>query len=360
MKIAIVHDDLVQWGGAERVLEGIAEVFPEATIFTSLFDSNNSELDKRFGSKKISTSFLQDIPGWRFLYKQLLPLYPIAFEQFNFDNYDVVLSHTTRFAKSIVTKPSTIHISYIHTPPRFLWHLSGEGSHTVLEPLLSYLRVFDRVSSQRVDTILAGSKNAARRIKKIYGCDSTVLYPYIDYDTFSAVDSFNGGYLLVVARLNNYKRIDLIIKASQELQLPLKIIGDGTEMSYLQSLVTKQSLVEFIGNVSDEMLLFMLSGCTALVIPGEEDFGLTSLESQAVGKPVIAYRSGGALETVIEGKTGLFFDHQTVEDVKACLRKLEGYSFNSRICKEHARAFSKQQFQQRLLEIVQTVAKKTG
>src|SRR3989344_5672572 len=179
MRVAIVHDDLVQWGGAERVLEGICEIFPEAPIFTSVFDRKNLELKKRFGNKKVITSFLQKLPGWKSLYKPLLPLYPIAFEQFDFSKFDLVISHTTRFAKCIITKPTTKHICYSHTPPRFLWNFSGEKYSKYLNPLFSKLRILDRVSSKRVDHFLAGSDNAKRRIKKIYKTNSKVVYPFI-------------------------------------------------------------------------------------------------------------------------------------------------------------------------------------
>ncbi|MEK6808074.1 MAG: glycosyltransferase family 4 protein, partial [Nanoarchaeota archaeon] len=168
MRVAIVHDDLVQWGGAERVLLGLTEIFPDAPIFTSVYDPDNLVLKRHFVNKKIVTSFLQKIPGWGSLYKILLPFYPLAFEQFDFSEFDLVISHTTRFAKSIITKPATIHICYCHTPPRFLWHLSGKGSYGLGEILMTKLRLYDQVSSKRVDHFLAGSINAQKRIKKIY------------------------------------------------------------------------------------------------------------------------------------------------------------------------------------------------
>src|SRR3989338_5416297 len=157
MKVAIVHDDLVQWGGAERVLEGLTEIFPNAPIYTSVFNRENNELNKRFGKREIFTSFLQKIPGWRCLYKAMLPLYPIAFEQFDFTNFDLVISQTTRFAKSIITKPGTTHICYCHTPPRFLWNFNGERVPALLSPYLNFLRRFDCVASKRVDIWVAGS-----------------------------------------------------------------------------------------------------------------------------------------------------------------------------------------------------------
>jgi len=335
MKVAIVHDDLVQWGGAERVLEGICEIYPDAPIFTSVFDFGNEELRRRFGAKKIHTSFLQRIPGWKYLYKILLPLYPMAFEQFNFDGYDLVLSHTTRFAKCIITKPETKHISYVHTPPRFLWHFSGITHFGLGEILMNWLRILDRVTAERVDYFLAGSENAARRIKKIYRRDSKVVYPYIDLKRFMGVKTSDGdlpagrqGYFVIIGRPNKYKRFDLADRACQKLNLELKVISGG---------------------YSDAEVVRIMSQCKALIIPGIEDFGLTSLEAQALGKPVIAYKEGGALETVIEGKTGEFFG----SDLEEVLSNFNPKKYKSEDCINNAKKFSKENF---LSNFKQTVA----
>ncbi len=345
MKVAIVHDDLVQWGGAERVLEGLCKIFPEAPIYTSVYDESNKELQKRFGQKKIVTSFLQNIPGWKFLYKILLPLYPISFEQFNFDDFDLVISHTTRFAKAILTKPGTKHICYCHTPPRFLWHFSGEKSFGLLEPLLSKLRLYDTISSRRVDLFLAGSQNARKRIKKIYRVDSEVIYPFVDLDRFRNIKSFDGGYFLVVSRLNKYKKVDIAIKACNKLDAPLKIIGTGPEMNSLKKQSSKNR-VEFMGNVDDETVVKVMSGCRTLLICGEEDFGLTSLEAQALGKPVVAASIGGARETVIDEKSGLFFEPQQVDNLIAALKRLQSVKIKPMDCRKQADRFSFEQFKQ--------------
>lgn len=331
MRVAIIHDDLVQWGGAERMLEGICEIYPDAPIYTSVFDRGNKELVKRFGHKKVVTSFLQKIPGWKSLYKTLLPLYPIAFEQFNFDNFDLVISQTTRFAKSVITKPETKHICFCHTPPRFLWHFSDKGNYGIAEILMTKLRLYDQVSANRVDHFIAGSKNAQRRIKKIYKINSQVVYPFVDLERFKSVPSFDGGYFLVIARDNSYKKIDLAKEACRKIGAELKIISGGLE---------------------DEMVVKILSGCRALIIPGLEDFGLVSLEAQAMGKPVVAFRGGGVLETVIEGKTGLFFDQPDVESLIKTLNKLN--QIKGSACRENAARFSKVSFKE---NFKQTVAK---
>lgn len=331
MRVAIVHDDLVQWGGAERVLLGLSEIYPDAPIFTSLFDRTNVTLWRNFGTKKIITSFLQKIPGWKSLYKTLMPLYGIAFEQFDFSGYDLVISHTTRFAKSIITKPDTKHICYCHTPPRFLWHFSGEKNYGLGEILMTKLRVYDAISAQRADHFLAGSENAGKRIKKVYAASSHVVYPFIDLERFQNVESFDGGYFMVISRGNRYKKMDLAVEACKKLRVPLKMIN---------------------GDVSEEMVVQILAGCKALIIAGIEDFGLTSLEAQALGKPVVAFKAGGALETVLPNKTGIFFDDQTAGSLTEALNRLDSTDINPEDCKANAVKFSKENFKKNFKQAV--------
>lgn len=344
--MALVHDDLVQWGGAERVLVALSELFPEAPIYTLVYDESNKILKEKFGSKKIITSFIQNIPGWKNFYKPSFFLHPLAFEQFDFTGFDFVISQTTRFAKSIITKPETRHLCYCHTPPRFLWGFSGEKKHRYL----NFLRNYDKVSSYRVDSWIAGSKNAQIRIKNIYGFDSKVIYPFVDLERFKEIESFEGGYLLVVSRLNAYKRIDLIIKTANQMKMPLKIVGIGPERESLQKISGKT--VDFLGRLDEEMLTLVLSGCKALVIAGEEDFGLTSLEAQAVGKSVIAFKKGGALETVLPRETGYLFEEQTVESLIEALKLLEENGYNQERCLRQANQFSKEKFMREFQKLI--------
>lgn len=331
MRVAIVHDDLVQWGGAEKVLLGICELFPDAPIYTAVINFDNNSIRENFKDKKIITSFMQKIPFWKSLYKNLLPIYPVAFEQFNFDKFDLVISHTTRFAKSIITKPETLHVSYCHTPPRFLWHFSGITNYGIGELLMSKLRVYDQIASSRVDQFIAGSENAKKRIKKIYKKDSKTLYPFIDLKKFEQVEIFDGGYFVTIGRSNKYKRFDLALQACEQLGRELKIIN---------------------GSLSDDLLVKILSGCKALIVPGEEDFGLASIEAQALGKPVIAYRSGGSLETVIEDRTGVFFDNQTVDSLKNAILKFEQLNIDQNECKQNSKKFSKDKFVENFKQIL--------
>ncbi len=342
MKVALVHDDLIQWGGAERVLLALTELFPQAPIFTSLLDKENPMIKQSFHKKTIYTSFLQEIPYVKSLYKSLLPLYPLAFEQFNFSSFDLVISQTTRFAKSILTKPQTMHICYCHTPPRFLWNLSNEKSLTYLQPYFSMLRIYDQISQTRVDHFLAGSFNCQERIRKIYKRDSSVVQPFVDLNRFKSVDSFSGGYFLVISRLNRYKRVDLAIKVANKLGINLKIIGIGPAEGELKKIAGPT--VEFLGALSDDLVVENIAGCEGLIISAEEDFGLTSLEAQALGKPVIAYGAGGALETVIDGVTGYLFPLQSEEDLTISLKKLIKFGYNNKQCLKQAERFSKENF----------------
>lgn len=335
MRVALVHDDLVQWGGAERVLLGITEIYPDAPIYTSVYDKGSETLSRFFGSRKIVTSFLQKVPGWKKLYKALLPLYPLAFEQFDFSEFDLVISHTTRFAKCIITKPHTLHVCYCHTPPRFLWHFSGYENYGPGEILMTKLRLYDQVSAQRADHFVAGSENAKRRIKKIYRMDAKVVYPFVDLARFTGTESFDGGYFIIMGRpntyTNKYKRFDLAMRVCKKLGVPLKIID---------------------GRFDDNMVAQILAGCQALIVPGIEDFGLASLEAQALGKPIIAFKAGGALETVIPNKTGVFFEEQTEESLYNAILRLNSLRIEPQDCIENAKNFSKEKFIQKFKQAV--------
>ncbi|MDO8498810.1 MAG: glycosyltransferase [bacterium] len=353
MKIALVHDDLVQWGGAERMLSALSETFPEAPIYTLVYDEKNPFLKDQFKNKKIITSFLQKIPGWRSFFKVILPLHPLAFEQFDFSEFDVVISQTTRFAKSILTKPQTKHICYCHTPPRFLWNFSGERAPTLFSPYFNFLRRYDYLCSRRVDLWVAGSKNAQQRLKKVYGVESSVIYPFADLGNFNDLKTFDGGYLLAISRLISYKRVDLAVRVANKMRIPLKVVGAGSELGALQKIAGPT--VEFLGQVDEKTKLLLLSGCKALVVGGEEDFGLTPLEAQACGKPVVAYGEGGALESVIGGETGYLFQHQTVESLISALETLDKRGYNELKCRTEVGKFSRQNFSRRFQEIVNSL-----
>ena len=360
MKVALVHDDLVQWGGLERMLLGISEIYPEAVIYTSVIDWENPLIKEQFGVKKIKTSFLQKIPGWKILYKPLFALYPFVFEQFDLSGYDLVISITTRFAKSVITKPEQRHLCYCYTPPRFLWNFQSDNVPILARPILSSLRVIDRVSSVRVDHWIAGSKGASSRIQKIYHQPAVVVPGFVEVSDYSKWQAWDGNYFLVIARLNEYKRVDLAIKAfnkfvkiRKEKKWRMRIIGTGPKLNDLYQMASSE--IDFLGAVTEEVRMDILSGCSALILPGEEDFGLTALEAQATGKPVIAFGKGGVLETVINKKTGLFFDQANEQSLLEALVLFCSSKFSSPEIKKNAAKFSKTRFKMKFSSAVDSL-----
>lgn len=358
MKVALVHDDLVQWGGLERILEALTQIFPDAPIFTSIFDKQNEILTEKFSNRKVITSFIQKIPLGKVFYKTFLPLYPLAFESFNFDGYDVIISLTTRFSKSVLTKPNQLHICYCFTPPRFLWRFPADLNTLVISLPISLLRLYDRVSSNRVDKWIAGSSNIQERIQKIYRKDSVVIPGFVDTSQYKTETAFKGGYYLIISRLNNYKRIDIAIAAFNKIQYQdriktkkLKIVGIGPAKQKLVNM--SSSVIEFLGAVNEDDRIRLLAGCEGLIVTAEEDFGLTPLEAQVLGKGVIAFRKGGVLETVIENKTGVFFQTQTPDCLMEAIYQFENAQIDSEKCQKNASRFSKDDFNKQFKKLLQ-------
>jgi glycosyltransferase involved in cell wall biosynthesis len=355
LRVALVHDYLNQAGGAEKVVEVFAEMFPGAPIFTSVYDRDT--MPDVWRTLDIRTSFMQRITPRLSIAKALLPLYPVAFELFDLRQYDLVLSSTTAFAKGIITRPETCHVCYCNNPTRFAWmyhdYLAYESLpatvKSFLPALATPLRLWDYAAAQRVDYFIAGSVNAARRIKKFYRRDSHVLPPPVNCSLFSSSEHA-ADYFLIVSRLLSYKRIDLAVEACATLGVPLKVVGDGTDRRRLESLAGPS--VSFLGRVSDVEVRSLMARCRALIVPGEEDFGLTPLEAQAAGRPVIAYAAGGALETVVDGKTGVFFMEQTVE---ALVEKLRGFedNFDPAMLRSNARRFDTPVFKETLFGLLE-------
>lgn len=357
MKLAIVHDDLIQWGGAERLVLAASEIWKDAPIYTSIFNPNN--LPEEFRKKNIVTSWMQKLPFKNSLFKVYFPFYPMAFESLDLSEFDVVLSSSTRFAHGVITKPGTLHICYCHTPPRMFWdsgaYFANEKLWSIkklfLLPSISYLRIWDSAASERVDLWLANSNNVADKIKKVYRKEPFVIHPFVDIDRFTEENSGEGDYYLVVARLVSYKRVDLAIEACNELKLNLVIIGDGPDRDRLQKMAGKT--VKFVGRLEDGEVVKYYYGCRALIFPGEEDLGITSLEAQAAGKPVIGYRGGGVQETVIEKITGEFFYPQTKEALISVLANFDTSYYKKNAILENAKRFSKERFKENLKQYVE-------
>ncbi len=327
LKVALVHEFLTQLGGAERVLLALLELFPEATVHTLVFD--RTALGAQFDNFKIKTSFIQDFLLKSGLglkrYKWTLAMMPRAIESFDFTSFDLVFSDSSAFAKGVVVPKNIPHISYIHTPTRYLWqdsqyYLKTSGLPKIIKPLVSKilanLKNWDFTAAQKPTILIANSYEVAKRIKDYYQRDSIVVQPFVLVDKFKIGVVKN--YFLIAGRLVPYKHYDIVIQAFNKLKLPLKVVGDGCDRSRLEKMNTNPA-TKFLGRVSDRRLAKLYSGARAYIFPALEDFGITPLEAMACGRPVIAYRAGGSLETIIEDKTGLFFDHQTSQSLEAAV-----------------------------------------
>lgn len=357
-KIALVHDWLPFMGGAERVLTNFLELYPEAPIYTTI--CNKNKLDSPLREAKIITSKLQKKDKEIENHRKLFPFMPTAIESFDLNEYDIVLSSSSSVAKGIITKPDTMHICYCHSPMRYGWEFSHEyagkmaGKGGLKSKILSYfltgIRLWDNVSSDRVDYFIANSENVARRIWKHYRRESVVIHPPVRCNLFNISD-IDEAYFLIVSRLQEYKRVDLAIEAFNELGLPLVIIGDGPERKKLESMANEN--IKFLGRESDEVIKDHYAKCRAFIFSGEEDFGITPLEAMASGRPVIAFRKGGALETVIEDKTGMFFDNQCSEDLIKAIKKFDSIKFDKEKIRKHAETFDEAIFKEKIARFME-------
>jgi glycosyltransferase involved in cell wall biosynthesis len=356
MKVALAHDYLNQYGGAERVLEQLHDLYPDAPIYTSMYDPN--VMPAAYRSWDIRTSFMQRLPLVTKRHQAYLMAYPIAFESFDLSAYDVVISNSSAFCKGVVTGPSTMHISYCLTPMRWVWRYRdyvdrerlGGVARTLLPPLIHYLRVWDAMASSRVDRYVAISSAVASRIRKYYRRDSEIIYPPVDTAQFPA-SCPSGDYYMTAGRMTPYQRKDLVVDAFRDLGRPVKIVGDGRDRARLKARATPN--IEFPGWVDDRELRDLYANCRGYLFPGEEDFGIAPVEAQAAGKPVIAYAAGGALDTVIDGETGIHFAHQTPRDLADAVRRFETLTFDPDRIRQNAQRFSSQVFRERFPTFVE-------
>lgn len=367
MKVALVHDYISEFGGAERVLEALCEMFPKAPIYTA-FVVKDSTAWKRFKNRKIIEWKHSWLIKYRNLYSPLRFLAPWIWESFDFDNFDLVISSASWYiTKGIITHPETKHICYCHTPPRYLY-----GYKTAIEwqrywPIRIYahfvnnfLRRYDYLAAQRVDQFIANSENVKHRIKKFYGRDSIVIYPPVEFSKIKeATKNLNpGDYFLVVSRVVGAKGIDLAIKAANRLNIKLKVVGEPAGLRWEEKKFRKlkKDNIEFIGRVSDQELWKLYGECKAfLALAKDEDFGITPVEAMAAGRPVIAFRGGGYLETVVDGKTGLFFNKPTVKSLTSVIKRFNDsnhWSKPSAVCRRQAERFSKERFKKEIRKIV--------
>jgi len=356
-RLALVHDYLNQYGGAERVLEELHALFPDAPVYTSMYWPQ--KMSPIIRGIDVRTSFMQRLPLVTRKHQPFLLLYPLAFESFDLSGYDVVISNSSAFCKGVVTPPGTLHICYCLTPMRWVWNYHayiererlGTAARLVLPAAISQLRAWDVATAQNVDRFVAISHTVASRVRKYYRRDAAVIYPPVNCSVFAPSRSGVGDYYLVVSRLIPYKRIDLAVDAFTRLGLRLKIVSSGgRDLAALRARAGRN--IEFCGNVSDFELKELYARCRGYVFPGEEDFGIAPLEANASGRPVIAFAGGGALDTVIDGQTGVLFHDQEVESLMAAVRRAEQIDWDADDLRAHAMSFDRTVFRSQLQQFV--------
>lgn len=356
-KVALVHDWLVGQGGGERVLFDLHEMFPDAPIFTLVYDEHKAPSWLR--KCDVRTTYLQSLPGAKTHHKLLLSMMPKAWEALDLTEYDLVISSCMSCCKGVVTRPDAVHICYCHSPIRYVWDLyyeyyrsAGWLKRHFMPPMIHKVRQWDYLAAQRVDYFVSNSDFVGKRIKKFYRRESVTIHPGTQVSAKEVREP--EGYYLVVSRFVQYKRVDLAIKACSELGRKLIVIGSGGEKE--QELRTLAGpTVSFIGRVSDEEMLSYYLGADAFLFPGVEDYGLTPVEAMSAGVPVLAFGKGGALETVSSDKTGLFFNEQTVESLIDCIKRFEneGVAYSRHQISEYSRLFSSEVFREKMLNYIE-------
>ncbi len=356
-KVAIVHEMLVKLGGAERVLKVLTQMFPEAPVYTLFYDQK--KCGNEFADTEVRTSFLQKYVNWKFPYQFLIRKMPLAIESFDFSDYDLVISSSSAFAHGIVTNLETKHLCYCHSPMRYAWDYTneykkekgGKLKQFLISWLLHKVRMWDQIAANRVDQYIANSTNVQKRIQKYYRMNSQVIYPPVKLERFK-VKKERQNYYLIVSALSGFKRIDLAIKAFNQLGEKLIVIGDGQERKNLEKIGDDN--IEFKGRLPDDEVTKYMQNCKALIFPGEEDFGITPVEAMACGKPVLGYGKGGLLETVLSGKTGEFFDKLTVESFIKGFEKLnKNYlKYDANEIRKQAEKFSEGRFREEIMKSV--------
>lgn len=348
MKVALVHYWLVGMRGGEKVLEALCEMYPDADIYTHVVDPDS--ISVTLNKHTIHTTFINKLPKAKRWYQRYLPLMPLALEQLDLSAYDLVISSESGPAKGIITDPNALHICYCHTPMRYVWDMyntylgeSGWLIRTLMRPLIHYLKIWDYVSAARVDHFISNSAYIAKRIKKFYRRDAEVVHPPVAADDFVASENI-GDYYLMVGQLVSYKKADLAVAAFNQSGKPLVVIGEGEQLNDLKKIAGPN--IELLGRQPFSEIKRRFAECRALIFPGIEDFGIVPLEAMASGRPVIAYGEGGALETVKDRQTGLFFYEQTVESLNEAVARFEQNpgQFETRVLTEWADEFSKDRF----------------
>ena len=351
MRVALVHDYLNQRGGAERVFAKIAQAWPEAPVYTALYDP--AATGDLIPPERVRVSYLSRIPYSRRFFRALAPLYPRAFESFDLSEYDTIVSSTTAWAKGVVVPPSAVHVCYINTVSRFTFAYDEYVGTKLARPIVDRLVEWDRRAAQRPTRFVANSRNVAARIEKYYGRDADILHCPVEVDRFG-IGRGAGDYFFIASRLLSYKRIDLAIRAAALADVRLLVAGTGPAEAALRR-EARGTTTTMLGYVDDERMNELMGEARAAILPGEEDFGLVPLEAAACGRATIAYRAGGALETILENTTGAFFDSPTPESLAVALRCFDPTRFDSAVLRAHAETFAPDRFIERLRAIVARV-----
>lgn len=358
-RIALVHDYFVQMGGAERVAEAMHDSFPAAPMYTTV--ALPQSLPGRLRAADIRTSLMQHLPAIDRKFRHYFMLYPLAIEHFDLSSYDLIFSSSSGYAKGVRRRKNAIHVCYCHTPMRWVWRYDdyvarerfGNGIRAMLPMALWGLRKWDLRASQQPNYYIANSRLVAERIRKIYKREAFVIPPPIEVNRFHMSNDIED-YYLVLSRLMPYKRIDLAIEACKRMNRRLVIIGDGPDRARLEKLGDDR--IEFLGRQPDKIVNYYAARCRALLFPGEEDFGMAPLEANAAGRPVIAYRGGGAVETIVDGKTGVFFDQPNALALATAIEQFESMSWSQILLRRHAEKFDRNVFAFRVLQFLGSVA----
>jgi glycosyltransferase involved in cell wall biosynthesis len=360
LRVAIVHDWLTGMRGGEKVLEVICELYPQADIFTLLHV--RGLVSPTIEQHRIRTSFIQHLPRAPRYYRHLLPLFPLAIEQFGLDGYDLVISSSHCVAKSVIAPPTARHVCYCHTPMRYAWdqfeayfgvERMGRVKSAILRQVMGGLRRWDRATASRVDAYLTNSRHVASRIRRYYNREAIVVYPPVDTAFYHPDGTRPGDYALVISALVPYKRVERAIEACRLARMPLKIIGTGPEMARLRE--AADGSAELLGSRPDEEIRTLYRGAAVVIMPGEEDFGIVPLEAQACGRPVVALGRGGALETVVDGVTGLLVAEDSAAALAEALRCAAARTFDPVAIRAHALAFGRERFARELQERMEDV-----
>jgi glycosyltransferase involved in cell wall biosynthesis len=353
-RVALIHDFLLDIRGAERVFLAICDVWPDADVYTAVYDEEGTE--GRFAHRPINTSFLQRLRPTARTFRPLLPLYPYAIESFDLRGYDIVVSSSSAWAHGVIVDEGALHVCYCHNPFRYAWNARDETlrgrtglGRATLSVVFNRWRQWDWIAAQRVDRYVANSHTTSRRIARYFNRDSAVLYPPVETERFTPGRAAD--YYLVVSELMPHKRISVAVEAFARLGLPLVVVGDGPDARRLRRMAPAN--IAFEGRVSDERAAQLFEGCRALVVTATEEFGIAAVEAQAAGRPTIAYAEGGALETVLEGETGTLFHPCRPEALAEAVRRFDADSVSPQACIDNAMRFDVSRFQAGLRDVVE-------